>query len=161
MQEDSIKAMDPRQEPTTQINQHLDVWHKQYSVWAEECRSWYKAQRTGGRVYLWPGSLLHHLKTLKTPRFEHYDIRYHDDNIWAFLGNGRTDLELVAEVEGLDKMVLAPYIRNDDVPWSLEVEPNRIKHVEKQSDGAKGVKIEEWKEQGKESNQEVREKAQL
>ena len=72
-------------------------------------------------MFLWPGSMLHHLKTLRTPRFEHYDIEYLEENIWAFLGNGRTELELLGEKEGLEKVVIAPYIRNEDVPWSLDV----------------------------------------
>ncbi|KIW87486.1 uncharacterized protein Z519_11809 [Cladophialophora bantiana CBS 173.52] len=124
MQEEGIRAMEPRQDPTTQINQHLDAWHKKYSVWAEECRSWYKDNKPDGRVYIWPGSLLHHLKTLRVPRYEHYDLRYEADNVWAFLGNGRTDLEWEHENNGSDgarKVDLAPYIRNEDVPWSLDL----------------------------------------
>ncbi len=119
MQEEGIRAMEPRQGPTTQINQHLDVWHKKYSVWAEECRSWYKDNKPDGRVYIWPGSMLHHLKTLRTPRYEDYDLRYENDNIWAFLGNGRTDLEM--EHERGNQVDLAPYIRNEDSFWTLDL----------------------------------------
>ncbi|KIX10029.1 uncharacterized protein Z518_01110 [Rhinocladiella mackenziei CBS 650.93] len=121
MQEEHILAMEPRQEPTIQINRHIDAWHKEKSVWAEDCRSWYKDNKVHGRVYIWPGSLLHHLKTLRTPRYEHYDIRYRDEgNMWAFLGNGRTELE--AEFEKGNKDVdLAPYIRSKDEAWSLEM----------------------------------------
>jgi cation diffusion facilitator CzcD-associated flavoprotein CzcO len=125
MQEDHIRSMVPRQKPTTQINAHLDAWHAEYSVWSEACRSWYKQNREEGRVFIWPGSMLHHLKTLRTPRFEHYDIEYQEEgNCWAFLGNGRTELEVLGEGVGNDpeKVVLAPYIRNEDVPWSLDVD---------------------------------------
>ncbi|KIW63896.1 hypothetical protein PV04_08864 [Phialophora macrospora] len=122
MQEDGIRAMEPRQGPTTQINDHIDAWHNKYSVWAEECRSWYKDNKPNGRVYIWPGSLLHHMNALKTPRYEHYDLRYHHDNVWAFLGNGRTDLEM--EFEKGKQVDLAPYIRNEDVPWSLDLPEN-------------------------------------
>ena len=122
MQEDGIRAMEPRQAPTTQVNQHLDAWHNKYSVWAEDCRSWYKDNKPNGRVYIWPGSLLHHMKTLKTPRYEHYEMRYHDDNMWAFLGNGRTDLEV--EFENGKQVDLAPYIRNEDGPWNLDLPEN-------------------------------------
>jgi hypothetical protein len=69
-----------------------------------------------GRVYIWPGTLLHHLKTLQTPRFEHYDIRYRDENMWAFLGKGTTHLEdLFAKGMRVD---IAPYIRDADTSWS-------------------------------------------
>jgi cation diffusion facilitator CzcD-associated flavoprotein CzcO len=144
MQEDNIKAMAPRQKPTTQINQHLDAWHRDYSVWAESCRSWYKQNKEDGRVFIWPGSMLHHLKTLRVPRFEHYEIEYHEDNMWAFLGNGRTELELTAEREGLDKVVLAPYIRNEDVPWSLDIPSETPRLGEKNL----GEGIDGWKDQG-------------
>jgi hypothetical protein len=122
MQEDGIRAMEPRQGPTTQINEHIDAWHNKYSVWAEECRSWYKDNKPNGRVYIWPGSLLHHMKALKTPRYEHYDLRYDHENVWSFLGNGRTDLEM--EFEKGKQVDLAPYIRNEDVPWSLDLPEN-------------------------------------
>ncbi|KIN03267.1 hypothetical protein OIDMADRAFT_119824 [Oidiodendron maius Zn] len=118
MQEDGIKAIEVKQLPTTQINEHLDTWHSKKSVWAEDCRSWYKDNKPNGRVYIWPGSLLHHLRALKTPRFEHYDIRYMNSNMWAFLGNGFTDLEVDA-INGKD-VDLAPFIRDSDTPWSLD-----------------------------------------
>lgn len=42
LQEDGIQSMVPRQEPTTQLNLYMDAWHLKHSVWAEDCRSWYK-----------------------------------------------------------------------------------------------------------------------
>lgn len=42
MQEDGIRSMVPRQEPTSQLNAYMDAWHLKHSVWAEDCRSWYK-----------------------------------------------------------------------------------------------------------------------
>ena len=42
MQEDGIQSMVPRQEPTSQLNAYMDAWHLKHSVWAEDCRSWYK-----------------------------------------------------------------------------------------------------------------------
>jgi hypothetical protein len=59
--------------------------------------------------------MLHHLKTLRTPRFEHYDMRYQKDNCWASLGNGRTEQEL--EQEKGAEVDLAPFVRNSDHPW--------------------------------------------
>ncbi|VTT64604.1 unnamed protein product [Fusarium fujikuroi] len=114
MQNEGIKAMEVKQLPTTQWNEHLDNWHAKYSVWAGNCRSWYKANRSDGRVYIWPGSMLHLLKTMKTPRFEDFNITYRNDNMWSFLGNGRTQIE-----EGVD-VDLAPFIRDQDVPWAID-----------------------------------------
>ncbi|KAF5720947.1 sterigmatocystin biosynthesis monooxygenase stcW [Fusarium mundagurra] len=118
IQNEGIKAMEVKQLPTTQWNEHLDNWHTKYSVWAGDCRSWYKANRTDGRVYIWPGSMLHLLKTMKTPRFEDFNITYRSDNIWDFLGNGRTQIEELAE-DGVD-VDLAPFIRDQDVPWAID-----------------------------------------
>lgn len=72
---------------------------------------------TDGRIHIWPGSLLHHLKFMKRPRFEHFDITYKDqDNPFAFLGNGLT----IAE-EKYAPNVPVPYIRNsEDELWDLE-----------------------------------------
>ena len=116
MQEERILSMEVKQLPTTQINQHLDEWHTSLSVWAEDCRSWYKGNKTKGRVYIWPGTILHLLKTLRTPRYEHYEMRYLDENMWSFLGNGRTKLETMGEND--TSVDIAPYIRNQDVWWS-------------------------------------------
>ena len=134
MQEDRIKCMEPKQDVTTQLNAYMDAWHakvrastaihrrcrltvRQTSIWAEECKSWYKDNQRNGRVYIWPGSLLHHLKFLLRPRYEHYELTYVDpDNIFAFLGNGRTICQMKLGAEAP-----VPYIRNDeDQAWDIE-----------------------------------------
>lgn len=137
MQRDRIKAIMPKVEVTDQMNLFMDAWHKKNSVWAENCRSWYKVSchqrclsgergsltgyqdnKPNGRIYIWPGSLLHHLKYMKTPRFEHYDIICEDPgNMFAFLGNGLTISESKFRVEDL----AVDYIRNDeDEQWDIE-----------------------------------------
>jgi hypothetical protein len=117
MQEDGIKAVQPKQNVTTQFNMRVDAWHQKNSIWAEDCKSWYKQNTTSGHVYLWPGSMLHILKFLKRPRIEHYDIEYRDpENIWAMLGNGMTIGE-----EKYGTKVPVPYIRlHEDDPWDIE-----------------------------------------
>ncbi|OAP62021.1 hypothetical protein AYL99_04224 [Fonsecaea erecta] len=115
MQRQKIRSMEVKQRPTTDFNNHMDAWHAKYSVWAEKCRSWYKKNKPEGRVYIWGGSLLHLLKTLRTPLFEHYDITYKNpDDCWAFLGNGLTEADVAGTVERL-----TPFIRNADTPWDI------------------------------------------
>ncbi|EXJ66388.1 uncharacterized protein A1O5_10540 [Cladophialophora psammophila CBS 110553] len=118
MQEDGIRWMMPKQEPTTQLNLYMDAWHRKNSVWAEDCKSWYKDNKKDGRVYIWPGSLFHHLKFMKRPRFEHYDLQYSDPgNIFAFLGNGLT----ITETKYGPADLPVPYIRNnEDEAWDIE-----------------------------------------
>lgn len=117
MQEDRIKSVQPKKNATDQLNAYMDAWHKKHSIWQEDCKSWYKANTKDGRVYIWPGSLLHHLKFLKKPRWEHYEVEYQDpDNIWAFLGDGRT----ISQVKYGAKAPV-PYVRNnEDEPWDIE-----------------------------------------
>ncbi|KAK5731130.1 hypothetical protein LTR15_001068 [Elasticomyces elasticus] len=117
MQEDQIKSMHPKEKVTNQLNDYEDAWHKKHSIWSEDCKSWYKDNTVNGRIHIWPGSLLHHLKYLKRPRYEHYEIDYKDaDNMFAFLGNGRT----IGQVK-YGAQAPVPYIRNDeDAPWDIE-----------------------------------------
>ncbi|KAH6699806.1 cyclohexanone monooxygenase [Leptodontidium sp. MPI-SDFR-AT-0119] len=124
LQDDGIKSMEVMQEPTTQLNDHIDLWHNNFSVFAEDCRSWYKDNKNDGRVFIWSGSLLHFLTVMQTPRYEHFKIEYWNKaNMWAFLGNGRSELE-VAPLRSWEKNIskrdLAPYIRNADIPWSAK-----------------------------------------
>lgn len=119
MQQDDVKSMVPREDVTTQLNLYMDAWHRKHSVWAEDCRSWYKDNKPNGRVWIWPGSLFHHLKFMKRPRFEHYELTYRDpSNIFAFLGNGLTITE--EKFAGTGNLPI-PYIRkNEDEIWDIE-----------------------------------------
>jgi hypothetical protein len=42
------------------------------------------------RTAIWPGSSLHYQQVISTPRYEDFDIKYFDKNIWASLGMGFT-----------------------------------------------------------------------
>lgn len=119
LQQDSIRFMHPRSDFTMQLNFFMDAWHRKHSVWAEDCRSWYKDNNPDGRVHIWPGSLLHHLKFMKRPRFEHFEITYRSPgNIFEFLGNGLTITE--EKYAGSDELPI-PYIRNtEDEMWDIE-----------------------------------------
>jgi cation diffusion facilitator CzcD-associated flavoprotein CzcO len=117
LQEDQIKSMHPKQRVTDQLNAYEDAWHAKHSIWAEDCKSWYKDNTKDGRVYVWPGSMLHHLKFMKRPRFEHYEMEYQDeDNIFRFLGGGKT----IGQIKyGADAPV--PYIREkEEQQWDIE-----------------------------------------
>ncbi|KAF1811757.1 FAD/NAD(P)-binding domain-containing protein [Eremomyces bilateralis CBS 781.70] len=116
MQEDQIASVEPREDLTDQLNRYMDTWHKKHSIWAEDCRSWYKDNKPDGRIHVWSGSMLHHLKYMKTPRFEHYVVQWKDpENVFRFLGHGMT----IGEMKyGAD--VPVPYIRKEDTPWDVE-----------------------------------------
>lgn len=103
-----------KQDALDDIYAHFDEFHKE-TVWQEECRSWFKDGKAKNRIYVWPGSTIHFLKTLKDPRFEDYDIKYRYKNRFAFLGNGDVKFTSTRDVEGL-----STYIRAADTEWSVE-----------------------------------------
>ncbi|KIW94319.1 uncharacterized protein Z519_05635 [Cladophialophora bantiana CBS 173.52] len=114
IQEENIRALEVKMEPVKQLYEHIDEWHKG-SVWNTECKSWYKNNIVGGKLWIWGGSALHYMKTIKFVRWEHYDFRYNNKNMWSFLGNGRVEAEVMK-----DTSRLAPYMRNEDVPWTID-----------------------------------------
>lgn len=56
IQEEGIRAFEVKDEPTRQLNMHIDEWHKG-SVWNAECKSWYKNNILGGKLWIWGGSV--------------------------------------------------------------------------------------------------------
>ena len=48
-QEDNIASLAPKQHLTDQLNNYIDAWHAKHSVWAEDCRSWYKKVGDDGK----------------------------------------------------------------------------------------------------------------
>jgi hypothetical protein len=86
-QVEDIKALTPRMEPARLFRQHADLF-LQRTAWTSPCRSWFKQGRTDGQAAIWPGSRLHFLKMLESPRYEDYEIVYWNRNMFAFLGNG-------------------------------------------------------------------------
>ncbi|PGH14607.1 hypothetical protein AJ79_02942 [Helicocarpus griseus UAMH5409] len=113
IQSDRICALEIRRDITERLDMYIDKWHER-GVWTADCRSWYKNNTKDGKPRCWGGSSMHYLKTIRYPRWEHYNFRYVDDNPWAFLGNGQTKGEVEREFEGM-----TPYLRNADVPWDI------------------------------------------
>jgi cation diffusion facilitator CzcD-associated flavoprotein CzcO len=42
IQDDHIEFLMPKRQLTTQLNVYMDAWHRHRSIWAEDCKSWYK-----------------------------------------------------------------------------------------------------------------------
>ena len=82
MQAEGIKAVEVKEQPTIAFNAHVDAWQKR-SVWTGGCRSWYKMGTTDGKCWVWPGGVLSYLKTIKHVRWEDYEVRYKNRNMWA------------------------------------------------------------------------------
>lgn len=57
----------------------------------------YKNNETGRVNAVWPGSSLHYMRAIQSPRWEDYEMRWNDGipglgagNMWAWLGTGST-----------------------------------------------------------------------
>jgi cation diffusion facilitator CzcD-associated flavoprotein CzcO len=103
IQKDNIAAMVVKEEREKDFTEYSDAYFDG-TVFAEECRSWYKNKGTGEVVGLWPGSTLHCVEALRSPRWEDYEYTYVDElegrkdenglggkrkaNRMAWLGNG-------------------------------------------------------------------------
>jgi len=60
------------------------------TVYMDECNSWYRSEGgKGDRITgLWPGSTLHCLEALRSPRWEDFEFESRDENRLRWLGNG-------------------------------------------------------------------------
>ncbi|CAI6088645.1 unnamed protein product [Clonostachys chloroleuca] len=114
IQQENIRSISVKQEALDDIYAHFDEFHKT-TVFQEECRSWFKDGKMKQRIYLWPGSTIHFLKSIKEPRYEDYDIKYRFGNRFAFLGNGEVKANLTNDWEGL-----STYVRENDNDWNVD-----------------------------------------
>ncbi|KAF2221482.1 hypothetical protein BDZ85DRAFT_17740 [Elsinoe ampelina] len=90
-------------------------WIK-YTVWKHDYRDWYKNNETGRVKAVWPGSSLHYMKAVETPRWEDFEIEYKHEKPWAALGMGWT-LENCA---GLGNAYPSPYLK-----WRILIRSGR------------------------------------
>ncbi|KAL8300693.1 hypothetical protein RB597_010342 [Gaeumannomyces tritici] len=117
MQNEGVRSWTPRADVTEDFNKHVQEWIKT-SVYTDDCRSWYKNNDTGRVNAIWPGSSLHYIQVIETPRYEDFEMEYCAKNRWAMLGMGFTVAE--RNKEGAD---LSPYLKleNIDAKWLNEV----------------------------------------
>lgn len=106
-QKENIRSFDIKADAVDAFNDWKDGFMKD-TIWSEQCRSWYKAGSATGKILaLWPGSTLHYLEALKSPRWEDWHFKYQPGrNRFHYFGNGHS----CAEQDG----DLSWYIRNED-----------------------------------------------
>ncbi|KAF1809387.1 FAD/NAD(P)-binding domain-containing protein [Eremomyces bilateralis CBS 781.70] len=107
----NIRTFSPTKAAIQDFVAHKDFFMKR-TVWADPCRSWYKASAVDDTVTaLWPGSTLHYIEAMQELRLEDYEIGY-AGNRFAWLGNGYSQTELDETCDW------AFYIReyDDDLP---------------------------------------------
>jgi hypothetical protein len=93
IQREDIAYIDPKPEVVEEFIEHKNVY-MQDMVWTGNCRSWYKNGTVDGPVVgPWCGSTLHFLEAIGTPRYEDFEIVYRSRNRFAYLGNGKSEVE--------------------------------------------------------------------
>lgn len=106
MQKEDIASMTVKRQRVDDFAAYSDAYFAT-TVFTDQCRSWY---RTGDVITgLWPGSALHCIETLRSPRWEdwEYEPRHKGGNPLAWLGNGYSAAQLDPDAD------LAWYLRPD------------------------------------------------
>jgi hypothetical protein len=98
LQKENIAAMHIKRRRVDDFNAYAQSYFRR-TVYLDNCKSWY---RKGDRIFaLWPGSTLHAVETLRSPRWEDYEYEYAtsdedpiSSNRLSWLGNGWSCLQL-------------------------------------------------------------------
>ena len=86
IQKDNIRSMNVKRERELDFLEYVDQYFEG-TVFSEECNSWYKNKRDGldeskSKVTgLWPGSTLHCIEAMRSPRWEDYGYTYFGEEV--------------------------------------------------------------------------------
>jgi hypothetical protein len=116
LQKEDYDCMEPKRERVDDFGEYVKEYFKG-TVYTEECRSWYK--RGEDVVGLWPGSTLHALEALRSPRWEDWEYeRREKGNGLRWLGNGWS----VTQTGGDASWYINP--EEVEMPWGNKPEEN-------------------------------------
>lgn len=131
LQKDNLKSMVVKRARVRDFLRYVDSYFRG-TVFMDDCQSWYKKNgqgQSGATVTgLWPGSTLHCIEALRSPRWEDYEYEYLPEengaevNEMAWLGNGwgATQMRDPVRTEDLSFYLLPEF---QDPP--LEGEPEK------------------------------------
>ena len=137
LQKENLKSMVVKPERVRDFLRYVDSYFRG-TVFMDECQSWYKNNgqgRSGTTVTgLWPGSTLHCIEALRSPRWEDYEYEYLPEengaevNQMAWLGNGwgATQMREPMRVEDLSFYLLPEF---QDPPLEHEPEKKDILNI--------------------------------
>ncbi|KAF3401649.1 putative sterigmatocystin biosynthesis monooxygenase stcW [Penicillium rolfsii] len=91
-QKEGICTFEPKKDAVDDFIEYKDRV-MQNTVWTTACRSWHKSAK-GQIIGLWPGSPLHCMEVLASPRYDDYHVTYVGQNRFEYLGNGLSQIEL-------------------------------------------------------------------
>ena len=89
LQKEDYVSMSPKASRVADFSAYCESYFKK-TVYVDKCNSWYRSEGgKGNRITgLWPGSTLHCLETLRSPRWEDFEYENRDENRLRWLGNG-------------------------------------------------------------------------
>lgn len=97
VQKDNIKSINIKPERVKDFTKYCDAYFRN-TVFMDDCNSWYRKDGQGRPsstvTGLWPGSCLHCIESLRSPRWEDYEYEYLPEengsevNTMSWLGNG-------------------------------------------------------------------------
>ncbi|KAK5175696.1 uncharacterized protein LTR77_000835 [Saxophila tyrrhenica] len=140
IQKENIRSMVVKPDRVKDFLQYCDTYF-QGTVYSEECRSWYKKNGRGvsaGIVTgLWPGSTLHCIEALRSPRWEDYEYAYRAEpngapvNQMAWLGNGWGAKQTVEkpDMEALS-FYITPMFQEREIGVPVEGRPEENKQYQ-------------------------------
>ncbi|CAI7587263.1 unnamed protein product [Penicillium crustosum] len=100
MQRDAVNSIEAKESAVQTFSDYCASYFP-HTVFAGNCRSWYKTGSQDGRISaLWPGSSLHAMEALSHPRWEDYEYQYLNNNPVSWLGDGWTE---VGRTEGSNR----------------------------------------------------------
>jgi cation diffusion facilitator CzcD-associated flavoprotein CzcO len=96
VQFEHIKSMSPTTHAVAEFSKYVKTYYENgRTVYGEKCRSVYRNGKTeGASTALWPGSVLHLMKTLERPRWQDYEYEYlNNEAMFGYLGDGWAEVE--------------------------------------------------------------------
>ncbi|KAL3444241.1 flavin-binding monooxygenase [Aspergillus insuetus] len=91
-----IRRLDVRLHMQKSLNEYIQNVHRDL-VWTGNCVSWYKDRTSGKVTAVWPGSSIHYMEAIESPRWEDFEIEYCNRNPYTFLGSGVSQKEANGE----------------------------------------------------------------
>lgn len=118
LQRDDYACLEPKAERVRDFQRYIGAYFEN-TVYKDKCKSWYRSEGGQGDwiIGLWPGSTLHALDALRSPRWEDFVYESADPsgNALRWLGNGWS----VTQTEGDPSW----YINPDEVEYPKEGKP--------------------------------------
>lgn len=113
VQKENIRSMNVKADSVEAFSHFIDDYFEK-TVYLDHCRSWYRSEGgAGNRITgLWPGSSLHCMEVLRSPRWEDFEYDLIKGNKLSWLGNGWSSRQLDSDGD------LAYYLDPDftDIP---------------------------------------------